>query len=42
MPSPDRYKVAVEKSHRGGGIGQRIKTDYEVKYKRSVPGPGSY
>lgn len=42
VPSPDRYDVPAVKNRRGGGIGHRIHTDFEHKYKRSIPGPGSY
>ena len=26
----------------GGGMGERIKTDFDLKYKKSIPGPGTY
>ena len=41
-PSPDRYNPQVPKSSLGGGMGQRIKTDPNVREKKDIPGPGTY
>jgi hypothetical protein len=41
-PSPNKYNVESKHSHIGGKMGERIKTDPDAKYKRSIPGPGSY
>lgn len=42
MPSPDRYNIKLPYSKLGGNMGKRISTEPDLKYKRSVPGPGHY
>jgi hypothetical protein len=41
-PSPNNYKVPNYRSKIGGRMGEKIKTDLQLKYKNSLPGPGTY
>lgn len=42
IPSPDRYNLSAKRAGVGGGMGPKIITDFQLKYKRSIPGPGTY
>jgi len=42
MPSPDIYNPLVQNTPKGGGMHSRLKTDFDLKEKKLVPGPGSY
>jgi len=32
----------VKKTKIGGNLGERLKTDFDLKYRKEVPGPGTY
>lgn len=42
MPSPDKYNPMVANLPKGGSMHIRLKTDFDLKEKKLVPGPGSY
>jgi hypothetical protein len=42
MPSPDKYNPHLQSSLKGGGMYSRLNTDFNLKEKKLVPGPGSY
>ncbi len=42
MPSPDKYSIPNINKPIGGKIAERIKTDFDAKEKKAIPGPGAY
>jgi hypothetical protein len=42
VPSPDKYNIPNIHKPIGGRMGERIKTDFSLKEKKTIPGPGTY
>jgi hypothetical protein len=42
IPSPNKYDIKLPFSKIGGRMGERIVTEPDLKYQKSIPGPGEY